>query len=259
MNCTQSRELLALYAGGELESTEAGAIEKHLQDCAGCRQFSDGLESNRALLRSLRRESVTPASLSQMRANLFTQLQNPAAVLGWRLRLERFLLTGFRKPRYAVAAMAVAAVVSVTLLPQMREVAAGPVMVAAVFEDANTLRRPDFRNWQVVDATTHTEHHDFGRAYISPDAYKEFSEKGSFPDGTVMVLESRDPSGSVLASVKDSDRFDNGWGYFEFPEASTVSALPSTTGCAGCHREKAARDHVFTQFYPVLRAAAGVL
>jgi hypothetical protein len=246
MICAQARERLALYAGGDLEANDARGVDDHLQQCAGCRQFYQGLESNQTLLRAFRRESANPASLSQMRAGLFSRLQNPTAVLGWRLRLERFLLTGFRKPRYAVTAMALAALVSVIFLPQMRQVAGGSVAMA----------RPDFRNWQTVDATTHDEHHDFGKAYISPPAYKEFAQTGSFPEGTVMILESRNPSGSVLASVKDSSRFEEGWGYFEFRD---VSALPSTAGCAGCHREKAARDQVFTQFYPVLRAAAGVL
>ena len=249
MKCAQARELLALYAGGDLEATEVTRVDQHLHACAECREFHAGLESNHSLLRSLRRESATPASLSQMRANLFAQLQNPAAVLGWRLRLERFLLTGFRRPRYAVAGMAVAAIMTLTLLPQMQQVAAGPVVMA----------RPDFSNWQVVDATTHPEHHDFGKAFIDPVAYKEFTQTGKFPEGTVMVLESRDPAGPVLASVKNNSKFEGGWGYFEFQKTSKDSALPSTAGCAGCHRDKGARDHVFTQFYPVLRAAAGVL
>src|SRR5204862_6743478 len=144
MNCDQARERLALCAGGDLEGSEAVTLDRHLQECAGCRQFYEALKGNHALLRSLRREDVTPASLSQMRAGLFSQLQDPAAVLGWRIRLERFLLTGLRKPRYAVAGMAIALIVSVTLFAQMRHVAAGPVVMTAVFEGQNTLLRPDY-------------------------------------------------------------------------------------------------------------------
>lgn len=263
MNCDQARERLALFAGGDLEGTEAATLDRHLQECPGCRRFYEGLENNHALLRSLRREAVTPASLSQMRAGLFSQLQNPAAVLGWRIRLERFLLAGFRKPRYAVASLAIAAIISVTLFAQMRHVAAGPVVMAAVFEDQTTLLRPDYQNWRVVDATTHAEHHAFRKAYISPGAYKEFAQTGKFPEGTVMVLESPKSPMSFLASVKD-DRFEDGWGYFEFGDVdgrqtSKASALPSTAGCVACHRDRAAMDHVFIQFYPVLRTAAGML
>ena len=264
MKCDEARELLGLYSGGELESAESTRLECHLQECAACFRFHEGLQANHILLRSLRRQTATPASLSQMRAGLFSQLENPAAVLGWRLRLERFLLTGFRRPRYAFAGMAAALIVSVTLLPQMRHVAADPVMTAAVFEGENTLLRPEYSTWQVIDPTTHVEQHPFGKAYISPLAYKEFAQTGRFPEGTVMILEAPVPSVSFLASVKDSKRFDGGWGYFEFRdvdgrETSKASALPKTAGCAGCHRDRAARDHVFTQFYPVLRTAAGVL
>ncbi len=264
MKCAHVRENLALYAGGDLEGADLSRLDQHLQECAGCRLYSEGLSVNRDLLRSLRRETVSSASLTQMRSGLFTRLQNPAAVLGWRIRLERFLLTGFRKPRYAVAGVAIALIVSVTLFAQMRHVAAGPVVMAAVFEGQDTLLRPDFHNWKVLDSTTHDEQHAFGKVYLSPAAYKQFSETGVFPEGSVMVLESRGPNASLLTSVKDSSRFAGGWGYFEFRDVdgrqtSKASALPDTAGCAACHRAHAGKDQVFTQFYPVLRTTAGVL
>ena len=153
---------------------------------------------------------------------------------------------------------------SVTLFAQMPHVAAGPVVMGAVFEGQDTLLRPEYQDWKVVDATTHDEHHAFGKAYISPNAHKEFARTGRFPEGTVMVLESPAPYVSFLASVKDSSRFEGGWGYFEFRDVegrqtSKASALPNAAGCVACHRDRAALDHVFTQFYPVLRTAAGVL
>src|SRR5436853_356171 len=212
MNCGDARERLALYTGGDLEGAEFSKLEQHLHECAGCRHYYEGLASNRDLLRSLRRETVSSASLAQMRNGLFTQLQDPAAVLGWRIRLERFLLTGFRKPRYAVAGVAIALIVSVTLFAQMRHVAAGPVVMAAVFEGGDTLLRPDFQSWKVLDSTTHDEHHEFGKVYISPGAYKEFSQSGAFPEGTVIVVESAKPAVPLLTSVKDSNRFPGGWG-----------------------------------------------
>ena len=267
MNCGDAREVLALCAGGDPGDAEVSTVDRHLQSCAGCRQFYESLEINRTLLRSLRCETVTATSLSRMRVGLFSQLQDPSAVLGWRIRLERFLMAGLRKPRYAVAGMGIAALVSVMLFSQMRHVAAGPVVAAAVFEGPegeNTLLRPDYRNWMVVDSTTHDERHVPGKTYISPNAYREFARTGKFPEGTVMVLESPGPSVSFLASVKDSNRFEGGWGYFEFRDVegrqtSGISALPKTAACVACHRDHAAMDHVFTQFYPVLRTAAGVL
>ena len=54
-------------------------------------------------------------------------------------------------------------------------------------------------------------------------------------------------------------RFDGGWGYFSFgdgPGRTKDKAPPAKkAACFDCHRDKAAEDNVFTQFYPVLRAA----
>ena len=106
-----------------------------------------------------------------------------------------------------LAGVALTAIVSVALLAQMRHVAADPIALVPVFQGADTLLRPDYREWKVVDATAHSEQHPFGRAYISPAAYREFAQTGTFPEGTVMILESSGTSVSLLASVKDSSRF----------------------------------------------------
>jgi hypothetical protein len=60
---------------------------------------------------------------------------------------------------------------------------------------------------------------------------------------------------AVEVAVKDHERFpDCGWAYFSFGEGRTDAAAPvSSTRCVSCHREHAAHDNVFTQFYPVLR------
>lgn len=266
MNCDHARKLLALFSSGDLTRDEAAAANGHVRDCAACSKFSESLEANQALLRSLRRESVTPMALSQMRGSLFTRLENPASVLGWRIRFERFLLSGFRTPRYALAGLALAGIISLTVFAQMHRVAAGPVMMAAVLDGQNALVRPDFRDWKVVDPIAHEEYHAFDKAYINPNAYRAFTESGTFPEGTVLILDQGKSSSvpaSVLASVKDR-RFEGGWGYFEFKngenaEVIKTAPLPKSAGCLACHRDKAAADHVFTQFYPVLRTAAGVL
>jgi len=66
-------------------------------------------------------------------------------------------------------------------------------------------------------------------------------------------------SAVLLASVKDSVRFDGGWGFFDFTGAdgrvaATADAQPESSGCRTCHRRDGATDHVFTQFYPGLRS-----
>ena len=42
------------------------------------------------------------------------------------------------------------------------------------------------------------------------------------------------------------------WRYYTFGDAATAPANPREA-CFDCHTEHAATDHVFTQFYPVLR------
>jgi hypothetical protein len=92
---------------------------------------------------------------------------------------------------------------------------------------------------------------------MSPAAYREYEHTGKFPEGTVMVLETLSPAKDVeglQVSVKDSNRFEGGWGFYNFDGAFGKSdALPHTAGCLSCHQEKAATDHVFTQFYSALK------
>jgi hypothetical protein len=68
---------------------------------------------------------------------------------------------------------------------------------------------------------------------------------------------------ALEASVKDSSRFEGGWGYFGFTGSDgrlkdRAEAFPEAS-CRSCHELKAATDHVFTQFYPVLRSVGAIM
>ncbi|MBS1790695.1 MAG: cytochrome P460 family protein [Acidobacteria bacterium] len=158
---------------------------------------------------------------------------------------------------------------------------------AAVFEDQNTLLRPEgYREWVFVGSSTglnyspnpapssSTSGTDFKNVYINPSSYREFVKTGTFPEGTVMVLEiaqaaNKNEPGlqgsfaskyvALEASVKDSKRFPGGWAYFGFTDRDgnlRAKAQPfPDSACLACHQVKAATDRVFTQFYPVLNAA----
>ncbi|MEM7227049.1 MAG: cytochrome P460 family protein [Pseudomonadota bacterium] len=122
---------------------------------------------------------------------------------------------------------------------------------------------------------------EYHNVYIQPSAYKIYKETGTFPEGTIffkelMLVQRADhPDGSADevsgrgyfpgsfagadVAVKDSARFADtgGWGYFNFghhapPYAKTAKALPGDA-CAFCHTANAAKDMVFTQFYPLLQ------
>ncbi len=112
--------------------------------------------------------------------------------------------------------------------------------------------------------------------YLKPEAYREFVKTGKFPEGTVLAMElasadtKREPGlqGSyekefigLEVAVKDSSRFEApGWAYFNFSNGmgsdykAKAEPFPASAGCVSCHKQNAATDNVFTQFYPVLRA-----
>jgi len=117
---------------------------------------------------------------------------------------------------------------------------------------------------------------DFHNVYIHPDAYAYYKKTGEFMDGTIMVKElatvgtKEAASGNgyfqgefygLEATVKDKKRFPEepgNWAYFSFghsyPLSKTAKAFP-TADCNSCHESAAAKDFVFIQHYPVLRAA----
>ncbi len=118
----------------------------------------------------------------------------------------------------------------------------------------------------------------FHNVYMNPEAYREYARSGEFPDGTVFVLDlyeakSREPRGIVTRghfpgrrvgfemAVKNSRRPDgqeSEWAYYSFsgPGGPRHKAAPAhrNSTCHDCHRDNAAEDHVWTQFYPTLQA-----
>ncbi len=130
---------------------------------------------------------------------------------------------------------------------------------------------------------------EFHHVYIDPGSWQHYKKTGKFRDGTILVKELISVGSKAAASgvgyfmgefigleatVKDAKRFPkepNNWAYFSFtPEGSPMMdkkwvsrggamkdkspAFP-TAVCAACHVAVAAEDMVFTQYYPVLRAA----
>lgn len=56
------------------------------------------------------------------------------------------------------------------------------------------------------------------------------------------------------AAFRHTGRFPEGWAYYSFGDGSRASATAfARAACFECHRQHAARDNVFVQFYPVLR------
>lgn len=156
------------------------------------------------------------------------------------------------------------------------------------FNDKGQLIRPDvsYREWVYIGTPLtpnalnppEAPFPEFHNVYIHPSDFDHWKRTGTFPDGTVIIKElvligaTQAVSGKgyfmgeytgLEAAIKDSKRFKDEpgyWAYFTFghsyPLADTAEAFPAPA-CNACHEASAAEDFVFTQFYPVLRAAKG--
>lgn len=156
------------------------------------------------------------------------------------------------------------------------------------FNDKGELLRPDasYREWVYVGTPVtpndlnppEANFPEFHNVYIHPSDFDHWKRTGKFPDGTVMVKELVSVGAKSATSgkgyfmgeflglettIKDSKRFKDEpgfWAYFSFghayPLADTAAAFPAAA-CNSCHEASAADDFVFTQYYPVLRAAKG--
>lgn len=204
------------------------------------------------------------------------------------MKLKLIMLTG------AVAAVAAGAFDQFSE-PASAERAATMEIVKARFTRSGDVRRPDgWRKWVFVGTPLtpnalnggNAPFPEFHNVYVEPSAFEAFEKTGRFPEGTQIAKElvmvrapdGANPDGStdevsgtgyfqgefvgLELTVKDNARFPNepgGWAYFSFghdgePYAETAAAFP-TESCNTCHQTSADTDWVFTQFYPVLRAA----
>ena len=171
----------------------------------------------------------------------------------------------------------------------------GPSVARATFMADGKVQQPiNWRQWVFVGTPLtpnalnkgEAAFPEFHNVYIEPGAYAHYRRTGKFAEGTQMAKELvmiRAPDGAnkdgstdevsgtgyfqgefvgLELTVKDTKRFANepgGWAYFSFghkgqPYAKTAAAFPAKS-CTACHQAAAAEDFVFTQFYPVLRAA----
>jgi hypothetical protein len=110
-------------------------------------------------------------------------------------------------------------------------------------------------------------HSTFDNVFAEPGAYREFVRTGTWPDHTLLVMESREgvQQGSINRQgrfqtllnglevhVKDQDRFAGGWGFFAFDDQAASTMIPAAATCYECHRAHGAVDTTFVQFYPTL-------
>jgi hypothetical protein len=153
-------------------------------------------------------------------------------------------------------------------------------------EDGQLLRPVGYRKWVHVGTPLTPNDMNGGQAafpefhnvYVNPEAFAHYETTGRFPDGTVVVKELISVGTKAATSgkgyfmgdfiglevaVKDKARFASepgNWAYFSFGHEYPLEqrASPqSVANCSACHGANADDDFVFTQYYPVLRAAKG--
>lgn len=150
--------------------------------------------------------------------------------------------------------------------------------------NGQNLTRPkaeEFRTWEYVGSAMVPDDKNNGKAifpgihhvYINPTAIRQRRAKGSFPDGTIIVMENQHvdvreaesgfgyfPNGAtdLLVMVKDRRVFaGSGWSYYLFNNQDltnnkTEASPQEATRCAACHQVAAEEDEVFSQYYPLL-------
>jgi len=139
------------------------------------------------------------------------------------------------------------------------------------------LRFPEhYREWVFLSAgfdmsysqTMQTDRHVFDNVFASPEAYQSFMKTGTWPDKTMLVLESRraDSKGSINKAgnyqnsevtglsvhLTDEARFPGKWAFFTFDAAKNSRLQPPSADCYSCHAASGAVDTTFVQFYPTL-------
>jgi len=155
--------------------------------------------------------------------------------------------------------------------------------------DKGELIRPtDYRTWVYIGTPVtpndlnggHAAFPEMHNVYIDPESYKVYKETGKFREGTIIVKElvsvgaTQAVSGkgyfegeflgleASVKSKKDFPKEPGNWAIFTFSDMKTgilkdsAPVMPSDK-CVSCHQASASDDFVFTQYYPVLRAAKG--
>ncbi|MGJ5818806.1 cytochrome P460 family protein [Paludibaculum fermentans] len=155
------------------------------------------------------------------------------------------------------------------------------------FNDKGELLFPaDYREWTYLSsglgmtygpaAAQALESPMFDNVFVNPSAYAAFKQTGKWPDSTIFVLEIRysvsqgsiNKGGfyqsdvvAIEAAVKDTARFEKGWGYFNFagglrPFLTSTKVLDRKASCYGCHEPNGAVENSFSQFYPTALSVA---
>jgi hypothetical protein len=175
-----------------------------------------------------------------------------------------------------IAKIALLLAITLVSLTDFLETKTEPGLKPEYTSDAQLKLPEHYREWVYLTsgfdmsyspASMEMGHHMFDNVFVNPEAYKVFVETGTWPDKTVLVLESRMAAGKgsinqkgnyqsdmmgVEVHVKDEARFPGKWAFYGFGDGKTGKLMPTTATCYSCHATHGAVDNTFVQFYPTL-------
>jgi hypothetical protein len=156
-----------------------------------------------------------------------------------------------------------------------------PGAPAAAYTADGRLKFPErYREWIYLSSGLDMSYRDrgmdqsmFDNVFADPAAYRAFVKTGTWPDGTLLVMEVRGATekGSINQSgkfqngemmgvevhAKDTKRFAGGWAFFAYgANQQPATQIPTAADCYSCHRDHGAVDTTFVQFYPTLLSIA---
>lgn len=169
--------------------------------------------------------------------------------------------------------------------PQVSAEGEAPAALVEFTADGKLKQPVGYRKWVYIGTpVTPNDMNDgeasfpeFHEVYMDPESFAHYEKTGKFRDGTVLIKElssvgsKEAPSGKgyfqgeftgLEATIKDSKRFKDEpgyWAYFSFGHKYPLKkevTKGAVASCNQCHADNAKTDWVFSQYYPVLRAAA---
>jgi hypothetical protein len=143
------------------------------------------------------------------------------------------------------------------------------------FTKSGQLFRPaDYRDWVWLssglgmaygpNAQQAGEDPPFDNVFVNRTAYRSFLGNGTWPDGTILVLEIRSSvsKGSInrsghfqgeLRAIEAEVKQNGKWSFYGFEtRLPSATRIPDTASCYTCHAANGAADNTFVQFYPTL-------
>lgn len=179
--------------------------------------------------------------------------------------------------RIALLALCLVLLICLAASPTPQPVSASAAYAPTYTADGKLLMPANYREWVFLSAgvdmsynpkAQSMDHSMFDNVFVNPESYAKFKVTGTWPDKTVLVLESRMgmDKGSINQKghyqgtevmgfevhVKDEQRFPGKWAFFDFDNSVSGSLIPKEATCYSCHAEHAAVDTTFVQFYPTL-------